>query len=68
MNIPSQADDDIINVSSDNNDTLSSEVVLDGEQEVIDQGTNQASSQGLGERLRHNSREKRPPQRLTKEL
>ena len=37
VNTPSQVDDDIIEVSSENTDTLSSEVALNGDQETVDQ-------------------------------
>ena len=57
VNIPSQVDDDIIDVSSENNETLSSEAALEEELEV-----NQAALQGPGECLRYSSREKHPPQ------
>ena len=67
-NIPSQTDDDIIDVSSENNDTLSSEAALDGDQDTVDQETNQASLQSPGEYVRRSAREKRPPQRLIEEL
>ena len=67
-NIPSQTDDDIIDVSSENNDTLSSEAALDGDQDTVDQETNQASLQSPGECVTRSAREKRPPQRLIEEL
>ena len=65
VNTPSQVDDDIIEVSSDNTDILSSEATLNGDQGIVDQD---ASLQGPGECLRHSSREKHTPQRLIKEL
>ena len=65
VNTPSQVDDDIIEVSSENTDTPSSEAVLNGDQETVDQD---ASLQGPGECLRRSSREKHPPQRLIEEL
>ena len=68
VKIHSQVDDDIIDVSSENNDTLSSKVALDEDQETVDQETNHASFQGPGECLRCSFQEKCPPQRLIKEL
>ena len=65
VNTPSQVDDDIIEVSSENTDTTSSEVALNGDQETGDQD---ASLQGPGECLRCSSHEKHPPQRLIEEL
>ena len=65
VNTPSQGDDDTIEVSSENTDTPSSEVALNGYQETVDQD---ASLQGPGECLRCSSREKHPPQRLIEEL
>ena len=65
VNTPSQVDDDIIEVSSENTDTRSSEVALNGDQETVDQDV---SLQGPGECLRCSSREKHPPQRLIEEL
>ena len=63
VNIPSEVDDNIMDVSSENNDTLSSKAALEEEQE-----TNQAALQGPGECLKRSSREKRPPQNPIKEL
>ena len=37
VNTPSQVNDDIIDVSSENTDTLCSEAALDGDQETVDQ-------------------------------
>ena len=67
-NIPSQADDDITDVSSENTDTLPSEAPLDGDQRTFDQETNQASLQGLRECLRHSSRDPRDPSKNCKTL
>ena len=68
VNIRSQVDDDIIDVSSENDDTLSSKVALDEDQETVDQETNQASLQGPGECLRCSFQEKCSSQGLIKEL
>ena len=65
VNTPSQVDDDIIEVSSKNTDTPSSEVALNGDQKTVDQD---ASLQGPGECLRCSSHEKHPPQGLIEEL
>ena len=46
VNTPSQVDDDIIEVSSENTDIPSSEAVLNEDQETVDQD---ASLQGPGE-------------------
>ena len=63
VNIPSQVDDDIIDVSSENNETLSIEAALEEEPEI-----NRAALQDPGECLSHSSREKYPSQCLIKEL
>ena len=64
-NTPSQVNDDIIGVSSENTDTTSGGAVLNEGQETVEQD---ASLQIAGDCLRRSCREKHPPQRLMKEL
>ena len=64
-NTPSQVDDDIIDVSSENTDPPSGGAVLNEDQEAVEQD---ASSQIAGDCLRCSSQEKHPPQRLIEEL
>ena len=61
-NIPSQVDDDMIDISSENTDTPSGGAALSEDQETVKQDAS------LQIALRRSSREKHPPQRLIKEL
>ena len=64
-NTPSQVDDDMIDISSENTDTPSGGAALNEDQETVEQD---ASLQIAGDCLRRSCREKHPPQRLMKEL
>ena len=64
-NTPSQVDDDMTDISSENMDIPSGRAALNEDQETVEQD---ASLRIAGDCLRHSSREKHPPQRLIEEL